>query len=187
MIIATSNAYIDGSLFNRPRDIMVDLETIDNSVTSCIASIGACTFSKDGTFDRFYVVVDTQSGLDLGLTSSQDTLDWWAQQSEQARVIFAPETPKMSIQDAMTAYADWYRAVKGKEMWGNGADFDNAILSNICRRMGVRQPWGYSDSRCFRTIKNGAYMEQRQGVYHNALDDAMTQAQYMIDNGLCPR
>jgi len=169
------------------RDCMVDLETTDNKVTSTIASIGACMFNKSGIGEKFYVVVDVQSCKDVGMTESQSTLDWWAKQGEEARKIFAPETPKLSIHEALESYSAWFLRVKAKEMWGNGADFDNAILSHAYHRCGMKQPWGYGDSRCFRTIKNGEYMQVRKGVYHNALDDAITQAQWMIDKGLCPR
>lgn len=170
----------------RPRDVMVDLETINNSGTSAIASIGACVFDKDGVYHTFYCVVDTATCLEIGMTQSEDTLAWWAKQSEPARRIFAPETPKLSILQALTQFAKWFQAVGGKEMWGNGADFDNAILAHAYRLLKMKQPWGYSASRCFRTVKNGAYMTVRTGVYHNALDDAITQAQYMVDKKLMP-
>lgn len=168
------------------RDVMLDLETIDNSVTSAIASIGACLFDKDGVYDKFYVVVDTNSCLEAGMTLSQDTLDWWSKQSEEARKIFGPDTIKFSLQEALDLFSQWYKAHVAAELWGNGADFDNAILSHAYKLIGKQQPWKYYDSRCFRTIKNGAKMEVRTGTYHNALDDAITQAQYMIDHNLVP-
>ncbi len=168
------------------RDVMIDLETIDNIATSAIASIGACVFDKDGTYDQFYIVVDTKSCLDIGMTYSEATLAFWAKQDPRARVIFDEATPKVSIQMALTMFSEWFKKATAKEIWGNGADFDNAIMAYAYRMCGMKQPWSYGDSRCFRTIKNGAYMENRVGTYHNALDDAITQAQYMIDNELMP-
>lgn len=181
-----SKIYDVSNIVTRPRDVMIDLETIDNSVTSAIASIGACVFDASGIYHTFYCVVDTDSALSVGMSKSQDTLDWWSKQSEQARRIFHPDTPKLGIAQALQKFSEWFAAVGGKELWGNGADFDNAIMSYAYRCCNMKQPWSFSASRCFRTIKNGAYIQARRGVYHNALDDAITQAQYMIDKGLVP-
>lgn len=170
----------------KPRDVMIDLETVDNSVTSAIASIGACVFDKSGIYHTFYCVVDFKSCLDAGMTRSQDTMDWWAKQGASARKIFDEAEPKLHIMDALRRFSEWFVAVGGKELWGNGSDFDNAIMSYAYRRLDMKQPWSYSASRCFRTVKNGAYIQARRGTHHNALDDAITQAQYMIDKGLVP-
>jgi hypothetical protein len=168
------------------RDIMVDLETVDNKPTSAIASIGACVFDKDKIYDRFYIIVDHKTGVDAGLTASQDTLSWWAKQSAEARSIFDPETVKVSTADALLAYASWFKATFAQYMWGYGADFDNAILANAYGVFNLKQPWKHGDSRCLRTIMDGQYLTKRKGVYHNALDDAITQAQNVIDRGLMP-
>lgn len=171
---------------NLPMHCMIDLETVDNSPISGIASIGACMFDSEKIYSKFYIVVDWETGVALGLTSSQSTLDWWSQQSVEARKIFDPETPKENIVDALKKFFDWFKQANGKEFWGNGADFDNSIMNMACRVTGVKPTWKYTNSRCFRTIKNGRYMNNRSGTYHNALDDAITQAQYMIDNKLVP-
>lgn len=170
----------------KSRHCMIDLETIDNKPTSAIASIGAVMFDEDGMYSEFYLVVDTESSLKLGLTKSEGTLTWWSKQSEQARSIFDAATPKADIRDALLAFSKWFKDSGGLYLWGNGAAFDNAIMSVAYGLAGLEQPWGYSNDRCFRTIKHKGKMENRQGTYHNALDDAKTQAQYMIDNGLVP-
>ncbi len=176
----------DGTTPVTARDIMVDLETLDTVATASIISIGACLFDANGVYDKFYCVVDAASCQALGMTTSDDTVAWWAKQSEEAKIILHPDTEKLSIQDALARFSRWYKTIVGAELWGNGADFDNAILAYAYKLVGLQTPWRYSDSRCFRTIKNGAKMEQRTGVYHNALDDAITQAQYMIDHDLVP-
>lgn len=168
------------------RDIMIDLETYDTLPTAAILSIGACLFDKDGVYDKFYCVVDVQSCIDIGMTTSEDTIAWWDRQTPEARVILDPATQKLPIQLALARFATWYKTIVGGEVWGNGADFDNAIMATAYAKCGIKLPWRYSDNRCFRTIKNGARMEQRTGVYHNALDDAITQAKYMIDHNLVP-
>lgn len=169
-----------------PLHCMVDLETYDSRPTAQIISIGACMFDKEGIESKFYIVVDQKSSEAAGLTSSQSTVDWWSKQSAEARIILADETPKVSLTDGLTAFGRWFLAAGGKFMWGNGADFDNAILAVAYDKCDIDLPWRYSNNRCFRTIKNGKYITARKGTYHNALDDAITQAQYMVDNKLVP-
>ena len=75
------------------------------------------------------------------------------------------------------------------ELWGNGADFDNTILGSLYDAFGLRKPWSYSRNRCYRTMKNigiGPRKPQvREGIYHNALDDAITQAIHLQDIFAC--
>lgn len=71
---------------------------------------------------------------------------------------------------------------KGVRVWGNGSDFDNVILRNAYAAIGSTYPWRYNDNMCYRTIKNLApdVKMARQGVHHNALDDARSQALHLI-------
>jgi hypothetical protein len=68
------------------------------------------------------------------------------------------------------------------QIWGNGADFDNVILSSAYRNTGHVTPWGTYKNRCYRTIKsaNRHVAMARTGTHHNALDDAKSQAQHLI-------
>lgn len=165
---------------------MIDLETVDNVATSAITSIGACMFTSEGITSKFYVVVDHTSALSFGMTESASTISWWSSQSEEARSIFSQDVEKVDLVTALKMFSDWFKSANGIEYWGNGADFDNAIMNLSYRATSMTPPWSYGNSRCFRTIKNGAYMQKREGLYHHALDDAITQAQYMIDNDLVP-
>ena len=64
-----------------------------------------------------------------------------------------------------------------------GADFDNSILNFAFTKAGIPIPWSPWSGRCYRTIKsifNGVKLS-RKGTYHNALDDAKTQALHLID------
>jgi exodeoxyribonuclease VIII len=71
---------------------------------------------------------------------------------------------------------------KGLKVWGNGSDFDNAILAACYAAVGQPLPWDFWHNRCYRTLKalRPELKLQRQGTYHNALDDAKTQAQHAI-------
>lgn len=160
-------------------DVMVDLETMDNKPTSAITAIGAVVFDvKAGLQSEFYVKVDLQSSIDAGLTVSGDTVNWWLTQNEQARTEMAKKG--IPLANALKLLAAWLPA--GTKLWGNGASFDNAILSHAYAKVGMEQPWKFWDDRCYRTVK-GMYPSikmDRQGTYHNALDDAKSQAEHFI-------
>ena len=67
-------------------------------------------------------------------------------------------------------------------VWGNGASFDNVILSESYYRAAILRPWPFWKDRCYRTIKT-IYPDVelvRSGTHHNALDDARTQAEHLI-------
>ena len=172
------------------RDIMVDLETLGSVPGSAIISIGAVAFDPfTGEMDKegFYSIVGTKSCYSHKLIAQSDTLDWWERQSEQARQALTDANAKSapSLLEALTEfqyYLTSFASAATVRVWGNGADFDNAMLSVCYERVGVDVPWKFWNNRCFRTLKNLApgVKLNRTGTYHNALDDAKTQAEHAI-------
>jgi len=160
-------------------NVMVDIETLDNKATSAIVSIGAVKFGPNGydEYDQFYAVVDVQSCIDVGLTLSADTIKWWMKQSDQARSVF--QQPGLYLTGVLLEFGKWLP--DDCKLWGNGASFDNVILSNAYSVLNLPQPWKFWNDRCYRTI---AAMHDRQrfqqGVHHNALDDAKSQVEHLI-------
>jgi 3' exoribonuclease, RNase T-like len=171
------------------RHVMLDLETLSTKPNSTIVSIGAVAFDAEGTYDEFYRVIDLDSyeNLPRGMFDlSFATIAWWFRQSKAARDELGADT-KVPIKSALTQFTNWPEDcgfdVLG--MWGNGADFDNVILGNAYKALGMRQPWHYGSNRCMRTVKSllPKVDVPRQGTHHNALDDARWQAQYLIAAG----
>lgn len=160
-------------------NVMVDIETLDNKPTSSIVSIGAVKFGPNGydEYNTFYMVVDVQSCIDAGLTVSADTIAWWMKKSDQARSVF--QQPGSHLANVLIEFSKWLPV--NTKLWGNGASFDNAILSNAYSALNLKQPWEFWNDRCYRTIAAG-YQRKRfqQGVHHNALDDAKSQAEHLI-------
>jgi exodeoxyribonuclease VIII len=70
----------------------------------------------------------------------------------------------------------------GMPTWGCGAGFDNVIIENAYKAVGMKRPWTPWLDRCYRTIKEVIVlpMEDRTGTYHNALDDAIYQTNHLI-------
>lgn len=164
--------------------VMVDLETLGNGNKAVIIAIGAVKFDPDLKTvdpDTFYSLVDPQSCVDVGLEMDVSTVMWWLRQSDEAREALRPEDlNKPSIFAALTSLMDWY----GSDLptWGNGATFDNVILRNAYKAIRTEAPWSFWNDRCYRTIKNQHpnVKMARTGTHHNALDDAMSQANHLI-------
>ena len=168
-------------------DVMIDLETLGTTPGCVILSIGAVAFDPmpGEPGDELYVVVNTQSCLESGLTMDDATIEWWSQQSAEAKVVLdEAKTGGEMLDAAMTQLTDYLEAlgIKQVRIWGNGADFDNAILSCCYRAVNQVVPWVPWNNRCYRTLKNlikGPRLK-REGTYHNALDDAKTQARHAV-------
>lgn len=171
--------------------IMLDLETLGTAPGSAILAIGAVKFGNSECYAAFYERVDLKTSVAAGLTMDPATVLWWLQQSDEARLEITRGGG--GIQWALQQFSEWVWSlqreepvVEGEEweieMWGNGASFDNVLLSVAYERVGLTRPWKYSNDRCYRTVKN-LYPDiplQRDGTHHNALDDARSQAMHLM-------
>jgi len=165
-------------------NIMLDLETLSSKPNAAIVAIGACSFGKEGVHQKFYAPINPQSSEDHGLHISASTFAWWTQQSAEARALFAVKDAA-SLGEGLDMFSRWCVGANALEMWGNGADFDCAILGHAYDVLAKTRPWKYSNNRCFRTLKslvskelNAALWTQHSVglVHHNALGDAVRQA-----------
>jgi hypothetical protein len=171
--------------------IMVDLETLDNVPGGVILSIGAVGFNaQTGQLGpEFYAVLDKSSCDFLGLTTSTETLNWWASQSDEARAVLRDATGGSGLHADLVAqeFSNWIGTHFERDkvhMWSNGADFDLPFLQVLYARCGLRLPWKFYNNRCYRTLKNlfGGLVPKPEfdGTKHNALDDAIFQAKHAI-------
>lgn len=125
----------------------------------------------------------------MGLFENPFTIEWWSWQSDEAQVALHEslivDESLNSISNGLldfNNYLNMFNKNLDVKVWGNGSDFDNAILEYTYRRLGIQQEWRYCNNRCFRTLKSlfpNVKME-RHGLFHNALDDAITQALHAI-------
>lgn len=160
-------------------NVMVDLETLGNSSHSVIISLGACRFNENGILDTYYQRIDPQSCADAGLKMDVSTVMWWMQQSDEARGAFNEKG--YPLEYVLAEFALWMPPKSC--LWGNGATFDNVILGNAFKAVGLTQPWEFWNDRCYRTVKAmypGVKAPTFTGDKHNALDDAIHQAKHLI-------
>jgi exodeoxyribonuclease VIII len=177
--------------------IMIDLETLSTAYNARIIAIGAAKFAVNkGIYDVFYQAVKIpQADLiaaydktdDYGFHISSDTIDWWESQDEKAKTVFT-DPNAVDIAVALAGFSKWAKHDTERDdirIWGNGASFDNVVLSTAYALCDIEQPWRFWNDRCYRTVKN-LYPHvpcQRFGVHHNALDDAETQATHLLNMG----
>lgn len=173
----------------KQRHVMIDLETMGSSdeVTKAtefdcaIISIGAVCFDpRYNTIDKkrtFYRELDWQC---QGRNVYEPTLKWWSKQSEEAR---ASHDGLEDLEYVLEELSDWLP--DDCKVWGNGPVFDIAILEHAYHQYGLTVPWKFWNVRDCRTIKDmyeskrGGLDKRSGGIEHNALDDAIWQAEYI--------
>lgn len=165
---------------------MLDLETMGNGNRAAIIAIGAVIFDVHNVEqDGFYAQVSLDSSVRQGLEMDTSTILWWLQQSDAARAAFKGNESAESLIVVLNDFANWLSRWNTSriQMWGNGAAFDNTILSAAYRKCGIEQPWKFWNDRCYRTMKALFPNVEcnRFGTHHNALDDARTQAWHLIE------
>ena len=167
----------------KSNDFSVDLETLGTRYNAAILSIGVAQFDintgKVGM--TFYREIDLDSAIKAGRVTGS-TLAWWARQGDVAKRVFG-EKDKTPLSIALDELATWMKKQSSNpRVWGNGASFDITILEHVYDNgaVGQKEPWRYTNVRDMRTIMDylptGA-KPKREGTHHNALDDAVYQAQ----------
>lgn len=164
------------------RDISFDLETLGTNPDCMIVSIAAVEFDilTGQIGQKFYVPIDLEHEQE-GRVISGKTIKWWMDQSDEARSVFQ-DTGAKPLGVALYMLDQWFPDWEGLKVWGNGSIFDISILDHA---FNYASPWEFWNVRDMRTIVDIASLSgqfdkrqvARAGVHHNALDDAIYQAQ----------
>lgn len=174
---------------NTTVNVMVDLETTGKAPGCGILTIGAVVFDLENpaTFKYdtdFYIHVDAESNLDVGLAHDSGTIKWWLEQSKEAYQE-AWESPfKQHLAVALNKFSMFLEQLHAEEVivWANGASFDFPILEAAYKAVDLPYPIEYRNVRCYRTLKNlFPYVKAEEftdGIKHNAFWDAKYQARH---------
>lgn len=174
---------------------VVDEESMSTEPNAAILAIGATMIDDLEAVDRFYVNVDLQSCLAVGLHDSESTRNWWKQQS--ATAFEATQTNCVPIQTALQMWSDWINSHGGKSvrLMGNGPCADNMWLNSAYKAcnaadpvLGMTNPVPFWNDICHRTLNwiGGKWLDVTKedvsfkGVKHHAGDDAEHEAQHAI-------
>lgn len=158
----------------KTENCMLDLETVSLANNPGLLSIGACMFNNTEILRVFYMTVDLESCLSVGLDQSKLTMDWWQSQPDDVRKeAFSGGTP---LRIALMKFKKWYG--KNVPIWSHGAVNDTVWLDSAYKACDMSVPWFYRNVNCYRTMINQfppdvwVYPE----IAHNALEDAIAQA-----------
>ena len=166
--------------------LMIDLETMGTAPDAPILAIGAARFDplNGAVTATFYRAIDPADAFKHGVVSGE-TFKWWMKQADEARLAVIAGTD--TLDNALYEFHQFYRQrCEGACVWGNGATFDISLLERAYHQLWPDQgaPWGFRAVRDCRTINDvasGLYPDipRAKGVAHNALDDAIYQAEWV--------
>jgi hypothetical protein len=172
-------------------NVMVDLETLGTRSNSVILSIGAVFFEpKDNTLGReFYAQIRLSDSLERGMQVDASTILWWMSQKDDARNAFLNNEERGYALRLVLGEFNEFFCLDGNrdniKIWGNGADFDCALLKDAYELCKLTPPWKYYNTRDLRTIKefyNASSFSAEEIkrfeplTKHNALEDAKAEA-----------
>ena len=152
------------------KDVTLDLETCALCPTAAVMSIGAVAWDRNQVDTPFYEAgnmqnadylylrhIDLRSQFVNGFTFDQDTANWWSSRSKEAKAAVTSQDcqPCDSVENVVVDFFQWITEIaNGDEicLWSQGADFDIAILRNICQTFHIDLPVSYKNFRDHRTF-----------------------------------
>ena len=158
---------------------MIDLETLSTNPDAVILTVGGVKFDPHTNMKPYhdmYFRVDVDSQTMQGRHVMDDTLDWWAKQSEDVREEALGDKDRIDLDNMIKTINKF--SVGVDVFWCQGPLFDYAILQNLYTQLGHPVPWQYWQIRDSRTLFNLVPRdknEKRVGL-HNALSDCIFQA-----------
>jgi hypothetical protein len=179
------------------RHVVVDLETLAVCPHAQILSIGAVAFTPNGSLaaSEFYAVVDA-GGLNADRATDPDTLAWWVKQGLTAQGALSA-AKRYPLEHALADLSAWMQSQTSDRdrllVWGNGDDFDLAILADAYRqcRAGASEaartlleiPWHYWNGHNLRTLlaafPDVMLPRQKAERKHIAVEDARHEARVL--------
>lgn len=167
------------------KHLMIDLETMGTLFNAPVLAIGAVFFDPEtGELgERFYGAIDIGDACRLGRASGE-TIAFWMKQGDEARKAAIAGTQTSA--EVFGAFREFVQTGGGNvKPWGNGATFDISMLEYaFVKVLDKTAPWQFWNVRDCRTIKEigelvSPFKGERQGTHHQALDDAVFQAQWV--------
>lgn len=165
--------------------IVLDWETLALCPQAKILSLGTAEvwFGREGITGQEWLI-DTKETFES--VERESTVAWWNQPAQAKALKHWVEGSKHQLDDALFAFCQQLKLpeyARGYYLWGNGADFDLAILWKLLEDYDMQLPaWDYRRARCFRTLKcmyPQVAMPAFDGIAHTAMADAMNEAQHL--------
>ena len=156
--------------------LMMDIETLGTGPKAVVTSIGVTVFNLDESeLDTFYIEVPVQPQLDKGRVVTASTISWWFDQIKQGARCPVELTASTKCLFELAQFLDRYSDC---ELWAHGTTFDIVIVESLFEDFEVKVPWKFWNVMDCRTITNLIDCRSKTNN-HNALDDAINQADWM--------
>lgn len=179
---------------------MIDIETWDTAPTAVIRAIAIVGFNLNGTLNEMTLfdcrrTVDEQ--IQVGRTTSADTVGWWAEQSfglgdllvdtrhhaTDTGIYKTEIVEPRCLADVVKSVVDGLDCPDPDiRVWSRG-HFDIAILENLLQAQGYPIPWRYSEVRDVRTLDEITPPDMAQWEHH-PLSDCLAQIR-QVCRALC--
>lgn len=159
---------------------MIDLETMGRAANAAIVQIGWCFFTEQEIIASGMRRIHLKSAIEHGEVGA-DTMLWWLGQSEEARRSVFTDDMTETLEDALLALKNEITLRDPRAFWAH-ATFDFPKLTHAYESTNVDDPIYFRNCRDIRTLDMLActgHIEnwpKREGIYHNAMDDAVYQA-----------
>lgn len=159
---------------------MLDLETLGTHPDCVVLTIGAIKFNPftmDEPGNGLYLRLDIEEQLNMGRSTLDSTIDWWAQQDPKVREEAMGEegyrAPIIELRKELNKFL-----VGVEHIWCQGPAFDIVILEDLYRSKCWPIPWHFWQIRDSRTLfgVHGDPREKGRDQAHNALMDCYYQA-----------
>lgn len=158
--------------------LMIDLETLATTPNAAILTIGACKFDPraNDIHSTFYERIKLESQESYGRKIDNSTLEWWSKQDAQIQEdAFGEGSDRIDLKDAMKKLYTF--GLGTTNVWSHGSIFDVVIIEDICRSFQQAVTWKFWEVRDTRTLFDLADVSVRIEGKHNALTDAVAQAE----------
>lgn len=141
------------------KHLMLDLETVGQGARAAILEIGALAFDPYGELlgdyaentNCFYKAINLDSCFKLGLEADNETILWWFNQDEAARVRQVT-AQRVVIGTAAEALRKFCQDNMITHVWSHGAGFDATIMEEVYRLLRKDVPWDFRKVRDTRTL-----------------------------------
>jgi hypothetical protein len=157
---------------------MIDIETLDVTPGGQILSIGAVKFdpfSFKDTHSEFYYRFDIDEQTQLGRSVSDETLDWWGNQSAPIIEEAFTSDGRTDCKIILTELKKW--SVGVDEFWSQGR-MDVNMLENMYRQFDMPIPWAFwatASSREFLRRMPSDPRKANKFAAHHPVEDCKAQ------------
>lgn len=161
--------------------VMIDIETLDTVPSATVLSVGAVKFDPYNMnaepYKQTLWLPSLEQQLELGRTTSDSTLEWWAKQDAEILERALEENGRV---DLTHFFKDLNRYLVGADkIWCQGPQFDMVILEDMYRQADHHYNWAFWQVCDSRTVFNMMPVDPRKAIQedaHDAAADAYYQA-----------